>query len=283
MRLVVEVFNVLMGVLGLAYGPWSGGGSVLIPELRTQFMGHLAMPDLGLQAQEAWAAARVLVVGVGGLGCAVAQGLAISGVGHLDLADDDRIQASNLPRQCLFGPGDLGRLKVEAAAEALTRLQPSLNLGTLPEALTGQALRRAVAEVELVVDATDRPSSREAINLACQAAGIPLVFGSAIGWDGQVAVFDPNLDHSPCLACLFPGGLGEAEACGERGVFSPLVQLVGAWQVAEALLVLAGLHADRVGQLQLVDLQGPRLFRLEVAPVAGCPACALRSRHAPLP
>lgn len=253
---------------------------MLLPELRSQFLGHLALPDLGIRAQETWASARVLVVGVGGLGCAVAQGLAIAGVGHLTLADDDRVQRSNLPRQCLFGPADLGRLKVEAAAEALVRLQPGLGLVALPEALDGQALRRAVAEVELVVDATDRPSSREAINLACQAAGTPLVFGSAIGWDGQVAVFDPNLDHSPCLACLFPGGLGAAEACGERGVFSPLVQLVGAWQVAEALLALAGRHADRVGQLQLIDLQGPRLFRLEFPPVAGCSACALRSRHA---
>ena len=236
---------------------------------------HILLPELGLEAQERFAVARALVVGVGGLGAPVAQFLAAAGVGSLTLADPDRVDLTNLQRQILYATADVGTPKVAAARDRLAAINPLVGVETIEGRIGPDELGRLAASVDVVIDCCDNFATRHAVNRACVAARTPLVSGAAIRFDGQVAVFDSRDRASPCYHCLF----GEGEAleetrCAVMGVFAPIVGIIGATQAAEALKVLAGVGESLAGRLVLLDALTMRWREVRVTRDPACPVCA---------
>ncbi len=237
---------------------------------------QIMLEQIDIAGQERLLASRVLVVGAGGLGSPVALYLAAAGVGHLSLADADRVDLSNLQRQIAHGHADIGRNKAESAAQAVLALNPGCTVTILPDHLDGTAMAAAVGAVDLVLDCTDRFSSRYAINAACRMAGVPLVSGAAIRFSGQLAVFDPRDAESPCYACLYPpdDSGDEALSCAQNGVVAPLVGLIGAFQALEAIKLLSGAGTPHRGLSTFDGLTGQwRHFRLPRDPA--CPVCGV--------
>lgn len=220
--------------------------------------------------------ARVLIVGLGGLGSPVALYLAAAGVGELHLADFDQVDLSNLQRQVLHDESRIGQGKVDSALQRLAALNPEVRLVPLREALDADSLEARVALVDLVLDCSDNFTTRAAVNAACVAQGRPLVSGAAIRLEGQLSVFDPRRADSPCYHCLYGEGSEAELSCSEAGVLGPVVGLVGSLQALEALKLLAGFGEPLVGRLLLVDAAGSRFRELRVKRDPGCPVCGAR-------
>lgn len=220
--------------------------------------------------------AKVLIVGLGGLGSPVALYLAAAGVGELHLADFDRVDLSNLQRQVLHDETLIGQTKVDSALQRLGALNPEVRLVPLREALDADSLAARVAAVDLVLDCSDNFTTRAAVNAACVAMGRPLVSGAAIRLEGQLSVFDPRRADSPCYHCLYGEGSEAELSCSEAGVLGPVVGLVGSLQALEALKLLAGFGEPLVGRLLLVDAAGSRFRELRVKRDPGCPVCGVR-------
>ncbi|WP_369960374.1 molybdopterin-synthase adenylyltransferase MoeB [Pseudomonas benzenivorans] len=216
---------------------------------------------------------RVLIVGLGGLGSPVALYLAAAGVGELHLADFDAVDLTNLQRQIVHDSQGIGRSKVDSAMARLAALNPQVRLQAHRTALDADSLAAAVAAVDLVLDCCDNFGTREAVNAACVAAGKPLVSGAAIRLEGQLSVFDPRRDDSPCYHCLYGHGSEAELTCSEAGVVGPLVGLVGSLQALEALKLLAGFGEPLVGRLLLVDALGSRFRELRVKRDPACSVC----------
>lgn len=217
--------------------------------------------------------AKVLIVGLGGLGSPVALYLAAAGVGELHLADFDQVDLSNLQRQVLHDESRIGQGKVDSALQRLATLNPEVRLVPWREALDADSLAARVAAVDLVLDCSDNFTTRAAVNAACVAQGRPLVSGAAIRLEGQLSVFDPRRADSPCYHCLYGEGSEAELSCSEAGVLGPVVGLVGSLQALEALKLLAGFGEPLVGRLLLVDAAGSRFRELRVKRDPGCPVC----------
>jgi molybdopterin/thiamine biosynthesis adenylyltransferase/rhodanese-related sulfurtransferase len=225
-------------------------------------------------------AARVLIVGVGGLGSPAANGLALAGVGSLVLVDFDRVDESNLQRQLLFTSADVGRSKVEAAREHLGRVAPAVEVEVVNEPLTTDNAARLVASVDLVVDGADNFATRYLVNDACVLGGRPNVFGSVSRFDGQVAVFAAV--GGPCYRCLHPDPPpdGLIQNCADGGVLGVLPGVIGALQVVEAVKILAGLGDPLVGRLLIYDALRMRLRDITLPRDPQCPMCSdVRTIH----
>jgi len=220
--------------------------------------------------------ARVLIVGLGGLGSPVALYLAAAGVGELHLADFDQVDLSNLQRQVLHDESRIGQGKVDSALQRLAALNPEVRLVPLREALDADSLAARIAAVDLVLDCSDNFATRAAVNAACVATGRPLVSGAAIRLEGQLSVFDPRRADSPCYHCLYGEGSEAELSCSEAGVLGPVVGLVGSLQALEALKLLAGFGEPLVGRLLLVDAASSRFRELRVRRDPGCPVCGAR-------
>lgn len=242
---------------------------------------HILLPELGVSGQARLGASSVLVVGAGGLGCPVALYLGASGVGHLVLADGDTVDLTNLQRQIGHATASIGDNKARSLVSSVRAINPTISVQALEADLAGEALREAVSVADLVVDASDNFATRHAVNRACVALGKPLVSGAAIGFSGQVAVFDTRDPVSPCYHCLFPEQAGEPEMrCAEAGVFAPLVGIVGAMQAAEALKILAGVGAPLVGRLLLWDGLNAEARVVKVPRDPDCAVCRARALQA---
>lgn len=235
---------------------------------------QILLPEFDVAGQQRLLDAHALIVGLGGLGSPAALYLAAAGVGRLTLADGDKVELSNLQRQIAHGEATLGECKAASAAACIERINSTLRVATIEARLEGERLRAAAAAADVVVDATDNLAARHAINAACLAAGVPLVSGAAIGLEGQIAVFDPRRDDSPCYRCLYAEDGGEALNCAESGVAAPVVGIVGAVQAMEAMKVIAGAGEPLVGQVLCLDAKRMawRRFRLPRDPK--CPACS---------
>ena len=236
---------------------------------------HILLAELGIEAQERFAAASVLVVGIGGLGNPVAQFLAAAGVGTLCLVDADRVDLTNLQRQILFDTTVVGQPKVDAARARLAAINPEVRVLTRSERVGLHELSPLAAAADVVVDCTDNFATRHAINRACVAARKPLVSGAAIRFDGQIAVFDLRDPDNACYHCLF----GEGEAfeetrCATMGVFAPLVGLIGATQAAEVLKLLAAAGRTLAGRLLLLDALTMQWREVHLAKDPSCPVCS---------
>jgi adenylyltransferase/sulfurtransferase len=235
---------------------------------------HILLPGLDVEGQEALLRSRVLIVGMGGLGCPVALYLAASGVGELHLADDDTVDLSNLQRQIAHGSADIGRGKVDSVAESIHALNTDIRVVPHSVRLSGEALAEAVAGVDLVVDASDNFTTRFALNRACYTARKPLVSGAAIRGEGQLSVFDFRREDSPCYRCLYHEADDAALNCSESGVLAPVVGIIGSMQALEALKCLSGLGEPLVGRLLLFDGINMELRQLNLRRDPACPVCS---------
>ena len=248
-------------------------------ELTTQqamrYSRQLMLPAMDFRGQEALLASKVMLVGMGGLGCAAAPYIVASGVGHITLVDDDTIDRSNLQRQILYREADIGRSKAGQAAASLRQLNSEIDIQALAQRLNAAELAALVPQYSLVLDCTDNLISRNAINAACVKAKVPLVSGAAIRFEGQVASFSMQGDDAcyHCLSQLF----GEQQlSCMEAGILSPVVGIVGTMQALEAVKILAGVGTPLYGKLQLFDglTNQWRQFNLQKYPACGvCGNC----------
>ena len=238
---------------------------------------HILLDELGPGAQERFAAAHALVVGMGGLGAPAAQFLAAAGVGTLSICDADHVDLTNLQRQILYATGDIGAPKVDAAARRIAAINPDVRVARVAARVGPAELAPLVAAADVVLDCSDNFATRHAVNAACVAARRPLVSGAALRFDGQVAVFDPRAADSPCYHCLFGEGEElEETRCATMGVFAPLVGIVGSTQAAEALKLIAGVGTSLAGRLLLVDARSMEWRSLTVPRDPACPVCARR-------
>lgn len=232
----------------------------LSPEQLERYARHIVLKEIGGPGQQRLRAATIAVIGVGGLGAPVALYLAAAGVGTLRLIDHDAVALSNLQRQVLFGSSDIGRPKVDAAADALTDLNPDVAIDIALERLNTANAARLVAGADLVLDGTDDFATRFAVNDACHAAGVPLVSGAVGRWSGQVATFKSGLTTDrppearlPCYRCLVPETPPDAEACDRSGVAGALTGVVGALMALEAIKEIARAGDSLAGRLWLYD------------------------------
>ncbi len=252
-------------------------GAELNDEALLRYSRHILLDEWGVAGQERLANAHALIVGAGGLGCPAALFLASAGVGTLTIADHDRVDLTNLQRQIAHDTVSVGELKVESLERRLKAINPLVNVVTIAEKLEHDALQRAVAAADVVLDCTDRFATRHAINRVCVKAKKPLVSGAAIRFDGQVSVFDPRIESSPCYHCVYPETSDFEEiACAEMGVFAPLVGMVGSIQAAEALKLLAHIDGAETlcGRLLTIDSKTMELSMLRIKRMANCVVCA---------
>jgi molybdopterin/thiamine biosynthesis adenylyltransferase len=235
---------------------------------------HILLDEVGIEGQQRLLDATVLVIGAGGLGSPAALYLAASGIGHLVLVDDDEVDLTNLQRQIMHTSERIGQPKVMSGQTALTQLNPDIQISAVRERLAGARLAKLVRQATLVLDCSDNFATRHAVNRACVAAGVPLVAGAVIRFDGQISVFDPRDPKSPCYACLFPPDANfEDAACSSMGVFAPLVGVIGAMQAAEALKLVMAIGESLAGRLLLLDGKQMEWTSIQVARDPGCPVC----------
>lgn len=240
---------------------------------------QIMVPGLDLEGQERLLQSRVLMIGLGGLGSPASLYLAAAGVGHLQLADFDQVDLTNLQRQILHGTADIGRAKTDSAVERIRALNPEINAEAINERLTPARLEELVAGVDVVVDGCDNFATRFAVNAACVAAGKPLVSGAVIGMDGQLAVFRPDLD-GPCYRCVFADTGEEAQSCSETGVLGPLTGVIGSLQAVETVKVLTGLGTPLNHRLMIVDALTQTWRRLNLQRDPACPVCSMAKSRA---
>ena len=202
---------------------------------------HLALPQIGEEGQRGINQGTALLIGVGGIGCAAATYLASSGIGRLVLSDFDTVDETNLGRQVLYGPGNIGELKAEVAAARLRKVNPDVEIDSLPVRLSDEALAEAVGQADVVLDGCDNFSTRFHVNDACVGVGRRLIAGSAIRFEGQLAVFGPDYDESPCYRCLYVEADESLGNCAGNGVLAPVPGVIGTMMAAEALKYLAGI------------------------------------------
>lgn len=238
---------------------------------------QILLAQVDIEGQLQLKQGKVLIVGLGGLGSPVALYLAAAGVGELHLADFDTVDLTNLQRQVIHDSASVGMAKVDSAIQRLQAINPEVTLVPHRQALDEDSLADAVAAVDLVLDCSDNFGTREAVNAACVKAGKPLVSGAAIRLEGQLSVFDPRRDNSPCYHCLYGHGSEAELTCSEAGVIGPLVGLVGSLQALEALKLLAGFGEPLVGRLLLIDALTSRMRELRVKRDPGCAVCG--SQH----
>jgi len=230
---------------------------------------HLVLSELGGPGQQALKRARVLIVGVGGVGAPAALYLAAAGVGTLGLIDDDVVGLSNLQRQIAFSTPEVGRPKVEAAAVRLGDLNPHVAIETFQERLTDANAAERIAAFDIVLDGTDDFATRHRVNAACVATGRPLVSGALGRWSGQVGVFAGR----PCYQCLVSEAPPDAETCSRVGVVGALAGVVGAMAALEVIKLIAHAGEPLVGRLLLYDGLAGTARTVRIAADPGCPVC----------
>jgi molybdopterin/thiamine biosynthesis adenylyltransferase len=232
---------------------------------------QIVLPEIGVNGQQLLRDSTVLVVGVGGLGCAASVYLAGAGIGRLILIDRDRVDVSNLHRQVLYTQQDVGRAKVEAARDRLVSLNADVEIDAHRQDADAASLAKLVAGADIVVDCSDNFPTRFAVNVACVKARKPLVSGAAIRFEAQLALFDVARD-GPCYACLYADSGEAQERCEDAGVLGPVVGTIGSLQALLAMRRLLGL-GDDVGRLQLWDAAKLTWRTLNVVRDPKCTVC----------
>ena len=230
---------------------------------------QLVLSEIGGPGQQALKRARVLIVGMGGVGAPAALYLAAAGVGTLGLIDHDAVALSNLQRQIIFTTADAERPKVEAGAEHLAALNPHVAIEAFAERLTPYNARNIVERFDVVLDGTDDFETRFAVNAACVATGTPLVSGALGRWNGQVGVFTGK----PCYQCLVPETPPDAETCARVGVVGALAGVIGAMAALEAIKLITGAGQPLAGRLMLYDGLAGTSRVAKIAADPSCPVC----------
>ena len=238
---------------------------------------HILLDELGVEGQQRLLAARALVIGAGGLGSPVLLYLGTAGVGSITVIDHDSVDVTNLQRQIAHDLSRVGQPKAASAARTIHAINPEVDVVALHERADEARLDALVAQAAVVVDCSDNFKTRHAVNAACVQHRVPLVSGAAIGFDGQVSVYDTRSPEAPCYACLFPAeATFEEVRCATMGVFAPLVGIIGAVQAAEALKLLARVGTSLAGRLQMLDARTMEWSEIRLARLPGCPVCGGR-------
>jgi molybdopterin/thiamine biosynthesis adenylyltransferase len=235
---------------------------------------HVLLPEIDVTGQEALINARVLIVGMGGLGCPIALYLTASGVGQITISDDDLVELTNLQRQIAHFDSDLGRSKVESAQTKMQAMNRHVKVTAIEKRLDEAELTDIMKNIDLVVDATDNFASRLAINRVCVATKTPVVFGAAVRLDGQILVYDPTHDGAPCYECAYNDVNDSALNCSESGVAAPLVGIIGTCQAMEALRIICNIGESSAGYLQTFDARSMTWNRFKVLKRSDCAGCA---------
>lgn len=235
---------------------------------------HILLPQIGIEGQEKLRSGSVLIIGAGGLGCPAALYLGAAGVGRLVIADADEVDLTNLQRQIGHYTSAIGSNKAYSLRGSIHAINPVVRIEALAERLKGESLGAAIVGVDVVLDCSDNFATRHAVNRACLAERKPLVSGAALGFAGQLAVFDARQPDSPCYHCLFPETVEEGPRCSEAGVLSPLVGVIGAMQAVEAIKLLAGVGRPAAGRLVLYDALAGEFREVQVPRDAACAVCA---------
>jgi sulfur-carrier protein adenylyltransferase/sulfurtransferase len=251
---------------------------VELPELTkddlSRYSRHLILPEVGEEGQRKLKAARVLCVGTGGLGSPLALYLAAAGVGTLGLVDFDVVDLSNLQRQIIHSTADIGRKKLDSAAEKLTAINPSLNVGKHETLLSSENALDILKDYDVVADGTDNFPTRYLVNDACVLLGKPNAYGSIFRFEGQASVFATK--EGPCYRCLYPEPPppGLVPSCAEGGVLGILPGLVGVIQATEVIKLILGIGSPLIGRLLLVDSLNMRFRELKLRKNPECPVCS---------
>jgi molybdopterin/thiamine biosynthesis adenylyltransferase len=218
---------------------------------------HILLPQIAYEGQEKLSQAHALIVGAGGLGSPVALYMGAGGVGKLTICDFDDVDMTNLQRQVIHNTHAIGTNKAVSAQQSLHAINPEVAVVAISKKSSEQEFTALIRDVDVVIDCSDNFRTRYALNRICLALKKPLVSGAAIGFEGQVTVFDFRNQDSPCYHCLFPETAEAADnemRCAENGVFSPLVGMIGTTQAAEAMKLLLGLGESLQGRLLLLDV-----------------------------
>ena len=244
---------------------------------------HILLDEIGIEGQARLLASHALVIGAGGLGSPVALYLGTAGVGRITLVDHDVVDLTNLQRQIAHNLARVGMPKAESAREAIAAINPDVQVLPVLRRADAAWLDAAVADADVVLDCSDNFATRQAVNAACVKHAKPLVAGAAIGFDGQISVYDRRVgdgaDDAPCYACLFPPEATLEEArCATMGVFAPLVGIIGAMQAAEALKLLAGVGSSLAGRLQMLDARTMGWTEIAIPRQASCAVCGSQQR-----
>jgi len=266
--------------------------SGLSDEQLLRYSRHVLLDEIGVEGQDRLLRAHALIVGAGGLGSPVALFLGSAGVGTITIVDDDVVDLTNLQRQIAHNLARIGQPKVDSAAEAIVSINPAVTVVPVRERVGAERLDALVALADVVVDCSDNYATRQAVNAACVARGRPLVSGAAIGFDGQVSVYDRRPAHAgssaapqgridpPCYACVFPpNAVFEEARCATMGVLAPLVGIIGSMQAAEALKMLAGVGSSLAGRLQMLDARSMEWTEVRVRRDPDCPVCGDAARR----
>ena len=233
---------------------------------------QIVLRGFDFEGQEKLKAASVLIVGLGGLGCAASQYLASAGVGSLTLLDFDSVSRSNLQRQILHTDAQVGMAKVESACQRLAAINPLITLNAINAHLDDNALQKLLNSCDLVLDCSDNLETREQLNRLCFAAKIPLVSGAAIRMEGQISVFSWQ-ENEPCYRCISRLFGSNALTCVEAGVMAPLVGVIGGLQAMEAIRLLSDYGNSVAGKLLMYDAMTLQFREIKLAKDPGCEVC----------
>ena len=230
------------------------------------------LKELGAKGQRKLSQSKVAIVGVGGLGTVSSLYLALAGVGHLVLIDQDTVEVKNLHRQILYSVDDVHYPKAEAAANRLRKLNPLIRIDPVSENVNVSNVERLLSGANCVVDGLDNMATRYLVNRACVKLKIPYVFGAAIGLEGNLSVFVPP--ETPCLECVLPNlSDSDMQRCDTRGVLGATPGIIGAMQAMETIKVLAGIGSPLKGKLMVCDFNDMYFTNIEVTKRANCTAC----------
>ncbi|MCP3675365.1 MAG: molybdopterin-synthase adenylyltransferase MoeB [Gammaproteobacteria bacterium] len=233
---------------------------------------QLLLPQVDIEGQEKLQAAKVMIIGLGGLGSPVALYLAAAGVGELILCDFDKVDVSNLQRQVIHGSDSIDCFKVDSAINRLTDLNPECQFRGIKESINEQILSDELPSVDVVIDCTDNLSTRLLINKSCVIHQTPLVSGAAIRMEGQLSIFI-NSGKGPCYQCLFSDTNTEQETCSETGVLASTVGIIGTLQAQETLKLLIGIGKSQDGSMLLMDGMASEWRNMTVTKRSDCPVC----------
>ncbi|GAA5523659.1 sulfur carrier protein ThiS adenylyltransferase [Microbulbifer aestuariivivens] len=247
---------------------------MISPKERIRYSRQIMLPQMGEGAQAKLAKARVMVVGVGGLGCPVALYLATAGVGTLHLVDGDSVELSNLQRQVLYKTNHVHKPKVVMAAQQLQAANPEMRIVPHQRNASEKWLATNMASIDLVLDCTDNQKIRKVINRVCQQNKVPVIMASVQGFSGQLITLDYRLPDSPCYSCIFPNAeQQQGTSCNSSGVIGPALGVIGSAQALEAIKLLAGLALGSLNTLQLFEGETLEWRRLSLGS-RRCETCA---------
>lgn len=238
---------------------------------------HILLDDIGIEGQQKLRDAHVLVIGAGGLGSPALLYLGTAGVGRLTICDHDEVDLTNLQRQIVHRNDRIGQPKADSARQTLLDIDPALQIDARRQRVDPALLDELVPPADLVLDCSDNFATRQDVNAACVKHRRPLVSGAAIGFDGQVSVYDSRRADAPCYACLFPPEAEVEEvACATMGVFAPLVGLIGCVQAAEALKLIIGIGQPLAGRLLMLDARTMEWTEMQAPRNPDCSVCGGR-------